>query len=170
MWWRPSRTAPSIWGNVTCALCWSERRLFCEKFAWRASTGELRDGRPLPAQRHQHDLGRDAETERHDAAAETAGDDDIAVHADVTIGEKWPGRRHRRPAEQADLAAMGMAGKLQRHPRRHALGDIRLMRQQNDRRIVRDSCQRRAEIVDTDAPHRAEMARRHIGELIAEAG
>ncbi len=44
------------------------------------------------------------------------------------------------------------------------------MRQQNDRRIIGDLRQRGAEIVDADAPHRPETARREIGELIAEAG
>ena len=65
---------------------------------------------------------------------------------------------------------MGMAGELQRHPRRHALGDVGLMRQQNDRRVIGDLRQRRAEIVDADAPHRPETARREIGQLIAKAG
>ena len=74
----------------------------------------LRHRRPMSAaQRHQHDFRRNAEAERHDAAAEAAGDDDVAVHADVAIGQLRPGRRDRRPAQQPHLAAMGMAGELQ---------------------------------------------------------
>ena len=65
---------------------------------------------------------------------------------------------------------MGMAGELQRDARRHAHRDVGLVRQQDERRIVGDLRKRRAEIVDADAPHRAETPRRHIGELIAEAG
>ena len=60
---------------------------------------------------------------------------------------------HRRPAEQPHLAAMGMAGQLQRDARRHPHGDVGLMRQQHDRRIVGDLRQRRREIVDADAAH-----------------
>ena len=90
--------------------------------------------------------------------------------ADVAIGELLPGRRDRRPAQQAHLAAMGMAGELQRNARRHAPRDIRLVRHQDDRRVVGDFRKRRAEIVDADALERPEAPRRHIGELIAEAG
>src|SRR5437868_8339735 len=39
----------------------------------------LRHGRAGSTQRHQRDLGRHAEAERHDAAAEAAGDNDVAV-------------------------------------------------------------------------------------------
>ena len=85
------------------------------------------------------------------------------------IGEKRSRWRHRRPTKQAHLAAMGMAGELQRHPRRDAPGHVRLVRQQHDRRVVGNFCQRRAEIVDADAPHRAEAARRNVSQLIAEA-
>ena len=51
--------------------------------------------RLLPTQRHQHDLGRDAETKWHDTAAEAAGDDHVAIHADVAIGETLPRYRDR---------------------------------------------------------------------------
>ena len=51
--------------------------------------------RLLPTQCHQHDLGRDAETKWHDAAAEAAGDDDVAIHADAAIGETLPRYRDR---------------------------------------------------------------------------
>ncbi len=65
---------------------------------------------------------------------------------------------------------MGVPGQLQRDTPWHAPGDIGLVRQQDDRRIVGDLCERRAEIVDADAVHRPEAPRRKIGELIAEAG
>ena len=65
---------------------------------------------------------------------------------------------------------MGMPGELQRDARRHAHRNIRLMRQQDDRRVVGHFCKRRAEIVDTDAPDRPEAPRRHIGQLIAKPG
>ena len=65
---------------------------------------------------------------------------------------------------------MGMPGELQRDARRHAQRDVGLVRHQDDRRIVGDFRKRRAEIVDADALERPEAPRRHIGELIAEAG
>src|SRR6266481_1548978 len=70
----------------------------------------LRNGRAFPAQCHQHDFRRDAETDRHDAAAKAAGDDDVAACPGVAIGQpvSVTRRYHRRPAEQSYLAAMGM--------------------------------------------------------------
>ena len=65
---------------------------------------------------------------------------------------------------------MGMTGKLQRDPRRHAPGDIGLMRHQDQRRIVGYLGQRRPEIIDADAPHRPETPHRRIGQLIAKTG
>jgi hypothetical protein len=111
-------------------------------------------GRGAPSVTSTISGGRRAE--RHDAAAEAAGDHDVAVHADVTIGELLSRRRDRRPAEHAHLAAMGMAGELQRDARRHAPRDVGLVRQQNDRRVVGDFRQRRAEIVDADPLERPE--------------
>ena len=80
-------------------------------------------------------------------------------------------RRRQRPAERPlALAAMGMTGQLQRDPRRYANGHIGFMRQKNERRVVGHLLQRRGEIVDADAPHRAQARRRQIGQLIAETG
>src|SRR5215218_6358973 len=108
-----------MWGKVNCGPRSPGKPSFCAKSGERASTaasnGELRHRRRLPAEGHQHDLRGNAETERHDAAAEAAGDDDVVVHADVAVDETRARRRDRRPAEQADLAAMGMPGELQRH-------------------------------------------------------
>ena len=126
----------------------------------------------LSAQRYLDDLGRHAETKRHDAAAEPAGHDDIAIDPRMAIGKKVAvaGRHHRRPAEQADLAAMGMTGQLQRHARRHAHGNVGLMRKQDDRRVVGDPGKRRVEIVHANATDGAEISRREVGKLVAEAG
>ncbi len=134
--------------------------------ARKRSEVPLRHRRPCRAQRHQHDFRGDAEPERHDAAAEAAGDQDVAVHLDVAIGELLPGRRDRRLAQHAHLAAMGMAGELQRDARGHAPRYIGLMRHQNHRRVVGDLRQRGAEIVDADTLERPEAARRDIGELV----
>src|SRR5437867_1622195 len=79
-------------------------------------------------------------------------------------------RKRRRPAEQADLTAMGVTGQLERDARGHARCDIGLMREQDDRRVFGDLCERRGEIVGTEAPSAAVALRRRIGELIAEAG
>ena len=49
---------------------------------------------------------------------------------------------------QVDLAAVGMAAQGQRHALRHLLEDQRLMREQDDRRIVLDLPQRAGEIVE----------------------
>src|SRR6185437_6307874 len=72
--------------------------------------------RRLSAQRHLHDFRRHAETKRHDAAAEAAGNDHVAIEPRVAIGEAIAvTRRHdRRPSEQPDLATMSMSRKLQR--------------------------------------------------------
>ena len=144
--------------------------------AARYRTAQVFDGRigeierEAFAQRHQHDLWRDTESERHQAAAEAAGDHDVAIGADVAIDQPLARRRHRRPSEQPKLAAMGMPGKLQHHPRRYAQRHVGLVRQQNDRCIVGDFRKRRREIVDADALDRPEPTRRHIGQLIAETG
>src|SRR3954466_13831395 len=116
MWWRPSRISPSRWA-VTSRLF-----SFCYRPVLR------KNGRPRkrrlcdrrgPSQRHLDDLRRHADTDRHDAATEAAGDDEIAFQPDVTIGEPQAvlPLNGRRPAEQADLAAMGVAGELQCDPR-----------------------------------------------------
>src|SRR5882724_3021628 len=128
----------------------------------------LSHGQAGSAQRYQANLRRDAEAERHDAAAEPPGDDDIAVHADVAIGEPLPGRRHRRPAEQPYLTTMGMSGQLHRDARGHASSHIGFMRQKNERRVVRYLLQGRGKIIDADAFDRPEPPRREIGQLIAE--
>src|SRR6266702_3943116 len=65
---------------------------------------------------------------------------------------------------------MGMAGQLQRDARGYARRDIGLMREQDDRRVVGDFCQRRIEIVGTEALRPAVALRRSISKLIAEAG
>src|SRR5215218_327561 len=90
----------------------------------------------------------------------------------MTIGEPEAvlRRNRRRPAEQADLAAMGVAGQLQRDAGGHARRDIGLMREQDDRRIVADLGKRRVEIVGAEAPRAPEASRRQKGELITEAG
>src|SRR6266850_8485139 len=61
----------------------------------------LRNGRAFAAHRHQHDFRRNAETERHDAAAKAAGNDDIAICPGMAVGQPVPvaRRHHRRPAE-----------------------------------------------------------------------
>ena len=51
---------------------------------------------------------------------------------------------------------MGVAGQLERDARGHARRDVGLMREQDDRRVVGDLCQRRIEIVDTEALGRPE--------------
>src|ERR1700676_1227348 len=102
MVWRPSRIAPSRWVAVTSGpsiVCEGHRfaqNLLARK---RRRRGEqLRyNGIITSAQCHKHDLGRDAEAERHDAAAEAAGDDDITIFARVAIREFLAVlRRHHR--------------------------------------------------------------------------
>src|SRR5580700_2076342 len=116
MWWRPPRISPSIWGNVTCA----PRSLAGKQIVLRKTAGprkrsiaatRLRHGRPRPAERHQHDLRRNAETERHDAAAQPARDDDVAVDPHMAISQPVAvsRRHHRRPPEQSHLTAVGMS-------------------------------------------------------------
>src|SRR5262249_49540707 len=158
----------SRWEEVTCAPRSPLGQSFCANSPPRASrSGDLW---LCPAERHQYDFGGNADAERHDAAAEAAGDDDVAIFPDMAVGELLPGRRDRRPAEQALLPAMGMTGELQRNARGHARGDIGLMCEQDRGGIIGDFGERRAEIVDADAPHRAKTPCRHVGELIAEAG
>ena len=65
---------------------------------------------------------------------------------------------------------MGMAGELQRHPRRHPHRNVRLMRQQHDRRVVGDFPERRGKVVDADTFAGPESPRRHVSQLIAEPG
>ena len=65
---------------------------------------------------------------------------------------------------------MGMARELQGDPRRHTHGNVWLVRQQNDRRVVGDFPKCRGEIIDADTPDRPEAARRKIGQLVAEPG
>src|SRR6266567_293223 len=80
----------------------------------------LRNGRAFPAHPHQHDFRRDAETDRHDATAKAAGDDDVAAcpgvggSQPVSVTPPPP----PRPTEQTPLAAMGMPRKLQGNSRR----------------------------------------------------
>ena len=62
---------------------------------------------------------------------------------------------------------MGMSRKLQRDARRNAHRNIRLVRQQNDRRIVGDFCQGRIEIIDADARDRPEVERRKTDAPVA---
>ena len=72
------------------------------------------------------------------AAAEAAGDDDVAICPGVPVSQpvSVTRRHHRRPPEQPHLAAMGMPRELQRDPRRHAHRDVGLVRQKDDRRVV----------------------------------
>src|ERR1700682_6687029 len=174
--WRPSRIAPSRWVAVTSgpSIAWEGHRLAQNLLARKRSCvlDELRYDRITPAQCHQHDLGRDAETKRHDAAAQTAGDVDIALLARVPVREFFAVARrpHRRPPEQPHLAAVGVPRKLQRHPRRHAHRDVGLVRQKNDRRVVANFPKRRREIIDADTLDRPEPPCRKIGQLIAEPG
>jgi hypothetical protein len=63
---------------------------------------------------------------------------------------------------------MGMPRELQRDSRRHAHRDVGLVRQQNDRRVIRDFPKRRAKVIDADTPDRPEAPRRKIGQLVAE--
>src|SRR5512140_2957776 len=65
---------------------------------------------------------------------------------------------------------MGMTGELKRDARRQAMRDIRLMRQQDHRRIVRYLVERGAEIVDANSFDRSKAPRRSISQLIAKAG
>src|SRR5689334_18291430 len=99
MVWRPSRISPSRMGEVaskvTCGPRSPPERSFCANSRLRASrSGDLRD---RPAERHQHDFWGNADAERHDAATEAAGNDDVAVGPDVAVGELLAGGRNRRP-------------------------------------------------------------------------
>ncbi len=68
------------------------------------------------------------------------------------------------------LAAMGVTGQNERDALGHTAENIRLMRQQHDRRIVGDGGKRLIEIVGADRQAIAALARRQIGDLIAEPG
>ena len=60
-------------------------------------------GRTRSTQRHQHDFRRDADAERHDAAAEAAGDDQVAILLDdvtVKVTAAIAARHDRRVAEE----------------------------------------------------------------------
>src|SRR5690242_2170823 len=132
MWWRPSRISPSRWAVTSRASLLVDISPFCAKTASRASgSGHNRHGTP---QRYLDNLGRHADADRHDAATEAAGDDEIAFQAEMAVGEPQAvlGRHGRRPAEQADLAAMGMAGQLQRDARGHQRCNVGLVREQDD--------------------------------------
>src|SRR6516165_5626091 len=63
---------------------------------------------PRPPQRHLDDFRRHADAHRHDAAAKTAGNDDVAFQPHEAVGEADAVlRRHRgRPAEHTHLATM----------------------------------------------------------------
>ena len=108
-------------------------------------------GAACAAQRDQHDFRGHAEAERHDAAAEAAGDDDVAVRADMAVGELRPGGE---PATSR-TAAPGRHGYGRRAAARRAKARALAMSgscaSRIDRRAVGDLCKRRAEIVDADA-------------------
>ena len=61
--------------------------------------------------------------------------DDVAVGIAVAVVR----RDTQLHARQADLPAMGVAGEGQRDPRRHAGEDVRLVREQDGRRVVREA-------------------------------
>src|SRR6185437_1829612 len=91
------------------------------------------------AKPHHHDFRRHAEPHRGDRAAEPARHDHVAaVLDDVAVGETVavPARYDRRIAEDADLAAMRVAGERQRNARRYLHENIRLMRKQDRGRIA----------------------------------
>src|SRR3954451_13261897 len=170
MWWRPSRISPSRWAFTSRAFSLFGNRSVLRKNG-RTRKRRLGHQRP-PPQRHLDDLRRHADADWHDAATETARDDDVAFQPEVTISEPEAMLRLncRRPAEQADLAAMGVAGQLQSDARGHPRRDIGFMREQDHRCIVADLRERSGEIVDTEARHASEAPSRQVRELIAEAG
>src|SRR6266540_6469946 len=99
---------PSRASMLMCSIPWSAHRM-------------SRSLRGLGAQRHEHDFRRHADADWHDAAAESARNDHVASFAYMTVGEsvavtRW---RDRRPAEQPDLAAVGVTAEHQRHALRH---------------------------------------------------
>src|SRR3954451_14669045 len=79
------------------------------------------------------------EADRQAAEAEAAGDNQIAAALDdVAIGiAVAEARGHdRRIAEQADLAAMSMAGECQGHAAGDLGENVGLVGQEDDRRVV----------------------------------
>src|SRR5215472_14744077 len=95
MWCRPSRISPSRMDMVErspsiavahdlekCETVFrkdhaqNNKQSFCANPA--SAQARSGDGRRC-AQAHEHDFGRHAETERGDAAAEAARDDDVAI-------------------------------------------------------------------------------------------
>src|SRR3954465_5181603 len=71
------------------------------------------------AQGHLNDFGHNTETKGHDAAAKTPGDDNVAIHARVTVSQyvRVAGINDGRPAEHPHLPAMRMPRELQRDAR-----------------------------------------------------
>src|SRR3954452_18574481 len=163
MWWRPSRISPCRGASTSRASSLFGNRSVLRKNG-RTRKRRLGHQRP-PPQRHLDDLRRHADADWHDAATEAARYDDVAFQPEVTISEPEAMLRLncRRPAEQADLAAMGVAGQLQSDARGHPRRDIGLMREQDDRRIVGDLGERRVEIVGAEAPRAPEAPRRQKG-------
>src|ERR1700759_97431 len=90
------------------------------------------------AESDQHDLGRDAKPEWHDATTEATGHDNVAPFSHMAVSESVAiaRRDHRRPPEQAHLAAMSRTAEHKRHPIGHSGRNVRLMREQDDGRIV----------------------------------
>ena len=134
------------------------RREICPVYAHR---------RPWRTHCDQHDFRGDAEAERHQAAAEAAGDDDVAVHADVAIGELLPGRGDRRPAQQRTWPPWVWPESCSetRAVTRLATSGSCAIRITGASSVTFASVWR-LEIVDADAAT-AEAARRHRGKLIA---
>jgi len=119
-----------------------------------SSAAPLHPRRAATAHRHHDDLRRHTDPHRHDAAAEPARHDEIALFPHVSIGKTVAiaRRHHRRITEQPDLTAVRVAAQHQRHALRHLHGDVGLMRHEDDRRIVRDLRERAGQVVNTDAP------------------
>src|SRR5215203_6777671 len=80
---QPYRTADRANRDTAGSGFWRHRRANYPRAERRSRQIEDGSGGGFAAQRYQHDFRRDAEPERHDAAAETAGDDEIAISSDV---------------------------------------------------------------------------------------
>ena len=99
------------------------------------------------------DLGRRAEPDRQRRAPKPAGDDQVPAVFDlvpINITRAEARRHNRRIAKNANLAAVRVAGKRQRNAFRDLWKNIRLMRHQDHRRIIRHLLQRARKIIDAE--------------------